>query len=111
AFLADGGVVLSVVKPFSSGSRRARAFTPSYGAFWGWLSGRLPAACRRWQPCHVAGFGGGDAGENLAGLNRPGGRADAALDHEFFANPQRMFLHGYASVRRGRVRTLMGKSG
>ena len=57
----------------------------------------------------VAGLGGGDAEENLAGLNRQEGKADAALDDEFFPNRQHMLLHGCASVRIGRVRTLREK--
>src|SRR6516162_9409259 len=54
-------------------------------------------------------FGGGDAEENFAGLNCQEGQADAALDEEFFANLQHMLLHGCASVRLGRVRTLREK--
>ena len=55
-------------------------------------------------------FGGGDAEENFAGLNCQEGQADAALDDEFFANPQRVLLHGCASVRLGRVRALMDRA-
>jgi putative intracellular protease/amidase len=61
------------------------------------------------RACPVAGFGGGDAEENFVGLDRQEGQADAALDDEFFADPQHMLLHGCASVRLGRVRTVMGK--
>ena len=58
------------------------------------------------RACHAAGFGGGDAEENFAGLNCQEGKADAALDEEFFANLQHMLPHGCASVRLGRVRAL-----
>jgi hypothetical protein len=46
------------------------------------------------RACHVVGFGGGDAEENLSGLDRQEGKADMALDHEFFANRQLIVLHG-----------------
>src|SRR4051812_1491748 len=63
-----------------------------------------PLAGLRASP--VAGSGGGDAEENFVGLNRQEGKADAALDHEFIADPKRILLHGCASVRLGRVRNL-----
>src|SRR5262245_23019754 len=40
------------------------------------------------RACDAAGFGGREAEENLAGLDRQEGKAGAALDNQFFANLQ-----------------------